>query len=101
MSDLIANTESRVVDPSGKECLHTIGISKPLQQKTGEYECCVILPDSLEPRIILGEDSLQALSLAMRFAADRIDDMISKGWKFYYSDSEDRFPFETYFGRKN
>lgn len=52
-----------------------------------------------------GEDSLQSLSLAMRYAADRIDDMISKGWKFYFGDSEDRLPFEAYFvpvaGTKN
>ena len=97
MIDFIAHTQSRVVKPSGEEGPYTIGVSRPIQQQTGEYGCQVCLPDSIEPRTIYGEDSLQSLSLAMRFAADRIDDMIGKGWKFYFYDSEERFPFETYF----
>jgi hypothetical protein len=97
MIDFIAHTQSRVVKPSGEEGLYQIGVSTPVQQKTGEYGCQVCLPDAIEPRTIYGEDSLQALSLAMRFMADRIDDMIAKSWKFYFGDSDDRFPFEAYF----
>ena len=97
MIDLIAHTQSRTVKPSGEEELVTIGVSLPTQQPTGEFGCGVVLPDSPEPRIIYGADSLQALSLALRFIAERIDDMISKGWKFHYGDSSDRFPFEAYF----
>ena len=97
VSDFIAQTESRVVKPSGEECVYTIGVSLPVQQKTGEYSCCVSLPDSTEPQMLYGVDSLQSLSLAMRFAADRIDELVSKGWKFYFGDLPDRIPFEAYF----
>ncbi len=97
MIELIAQTQSRVVKPSGEAGLYTIGVSLPVQRKTGEYVCYVTVPDLSEPRGIFGYDSLQALSLAMRFARNRIDDMISQGWKFYCTDSDDRFPFESYF----
>jgi hypothetical protein len=97
MPELIAQTRSRVVNPSGEEGVYTIGISSPIKQKTGEYGCDVVLPDSADSRTIYGEDSLQSLSLAMRFSADRINDMIAKGWRFYYPSSNDEIPFEAYF----
>lgn len=97
MDDLVAQARTRVVKPSGEQLMCTIGVSIPLQQKTGEYGCRLDLPDAEEPRTIYGVDSLQSLSLAMRFAADRVDDLISQGWHFYFEDSDDRFPFEAYF----
>ena len=97
MIDIIASTEARVVDPSGKEGIYTISLSKPSQQETGEYGCMLKLPDQNDPITIYGEDSLQALSLAMRFASDRIEDMISRGWKYYYGDSNEPFPIGAYF----
>lgn len=97
MIDFIANTQSRVITPSGVTEIATIGISSPVQQPTGEYGCRVCLPDSSLPRTIYGEDSLQSILLALRFMAGRIDNMIAEDWQFYVVDSHDRFPFEAYF----
>lgn len=97
MDNFIAQTQTRVVQPSGEEVFCTIGLFAPVQQPTGEFGCGVSLPDSPKIRMIYGEDSLQSITLALRYLADRIDALISRGWEFYLGNSGDRFPFETYF----
>ena len=52
------------------------------------------LPDRDEPFEIYGVDSLQCLSLGMRFASRRIDDLISKGWSFYGRDGDEEYEME-------
>ena len=97
MNDLIAQSVVRSVSPIGDQFVSTFGVGAPVKQPTGEYGCEVILPADSEPKIIFGEDSLQALSLAMHFSAVRIHDLILKGWKFFFPESDEEFPFEAYF----
>lgn len=97
MNDYIAKVNTRYVDAKGEQGDFTISIGRPSQQKTGEYACPVYLPDLQQPTIIYGEDSLQALSLAMQFAAQHINDLLANGWQFFYPDSDFRIPFEVYF----
>lgn len=54
----------------------------------------VSLPDRDEPFEIYGVDSLQCLSLGMRFAYSRIDDLISKGWNFFGRDGDDEYEMQ-------
>lgn len=54
----------------------------------------VSLPDRDEPFEIYGVDSLQCLSLGMRFASSRIDDLISKGWTFFRRDGDDEYEMQ-------
>ena len=97
MDNLIAKSVVRSVSPIGDQVISTFGVGTPVKQPTVEYGCAVLLPADSQPKMIFGEDSLQALSLAMRFSADRIHDLILKGWKFFYPESDERFPFEAYF----
>ena len=96
MDDLIAKTTTRAISPFGEEFLGTIGVGAPVQQKTGEYGCVVVLPPDYDSKMIFGADSLQSLLLALRFVAVRIDDLTTKGWKFLYPDSDDTIPFGAY-----
>lgn len=97
MNDIIAKTTVRAVSPIGEEFAGVIGVGAPVLQKTGEYGCAVVLPPDSDSKMIFGEDSLQSLSLALRFTADRINDSLAKGWKFLYPDSNDAIPFGAYF----
>jgi hypothetical protein len=55
-----------------------VKIGAPVEQKFGEHGCDVELGagDRREKTRIFGEGSLQALLLALRFAADRIEDLV-------------------------
>lgn len=97
MSNLIAQVSVKCVSPSGEEFAGVIGVGAPVQQKTGEYGCAIVLPPDYDSKMIFGEDSLQSLSLALRFAADQINSHLAKGWKFLYPDSDDVIPFGAYF----
>lgn len=99
MSNLIASCHCLVTQPNGESRDSTIGVSQPTKITTGEYGCDVFLPDQEQPRTIYGEDSLQSLSLALKFMGDRIQDLFAKKWRFQYkagSDAEN-IPFEAYF----
>ena len=99
MSNMIASCCCLVVKPDGDASQFTLGVSQPVQQPTGEYGCDTFLPDTDQPRTIYGEDSLQSLLLALKFMADRINDLLSRQWKFEYEESGQttRVPFEAYF----
>lgn len=99
MSHMIASCSCLVEKPDGDTLKYTLGVSQPIQQPTGEYGCDTFLPDAEQPRTIYGEDSLQSLLLALKFMADRINDLLSAHWKFEYEESGQtmRVPFEAYF----
>jgi hypothetical protein len=52
------------------------------------------VPNRDEPFEIYGVDSLQCLSLGMRFASSRINDLISKGWTFFGRDGDEEYEME-------
>ena len=99
MNNLVASCSCQVVKPDGTTFDFKLGVSSPIQQPTGEYGCDTFLPDNDQPRMIYGEDSLQSLLLALKFIADRINDLLSRKWKFEYHESGQvaRVPFEAYF----
>ena len=96
MNDCFAHVIVKSVSPDGVQKISSVGIGVPVEESTGDYGCTVWLPDS-DSKTIFGVDSLQALSLAMQFSGHRIHDLISKGWKFFYPESDDEVPFEIYF----
>jgi hypothetical protein len=54
----------------------------------------VSLPDREEPYEIYGVDSLQCLSLGMRFASARLADLLSKGWVFKGRDGDEEYEID-------
>jgi len=99
MNTLIAKCDCLITKLTGESINFSLGVSQPVQQKTGEYGCNTFLPDAELPRMIFGEGLLQSLFLALKIMADRINDLLSKQWKFEYSQEDERcrIPFEVYF----
>jgi len=94
MKTLLASIPCRFTSPSGTSRDIVVGISAPHPHDRYEFGCFVTVPDRDEPFEIFGVDSLQALSLAMRFASSRIDDLISKGCHFYSSDNDEEYEID-------
>lgn len=84
----IASISCRCVEPSGVSREVMIGVSSPQPHEGVCFSCSVNLPDRDAPYEIYGGDSLQALSLAMRFASLTINHLLSQGWVFYQRDDE-------------
>jgi hypothetical protein len=94
MNPPIASVTCRCSLPSGASKEVVIGVSSPQPHHRFDSSCFVSLPDRDEPFEIYGVDSLQCLSLGMRFASSRIDDLISKGWSFYGHDGDEEYEME-------
>lgn len=94
MNQPIASVTYRCSLPSGASKEVVIGVSSPQPHHRFDFSCFVSLPDRDEPFEIYGVDSLQCLSLGMRFASSRIDDLISKGWSFYGRDGDEEYEME-------
>jgi hypothetical protein len=94
MNSFFANLTCRCVTPSGSSKEVNIGVSIPRPHDRFDFTCFVTLPDREEPFEIYGVDPLQSLSLAMRFAAARLDDLISRGWTFYSCGSDEEYEIE-------
>lgn len=94
MNSPIASVTCRCSLPSGASKEVVIGVSSPQPHSRFDFSCLVSLPDRDEPFEIYGVDSLQCLSLGMRFASSRIDDLISKGWSFFGRDGDEEYEME-------
>ena len=94
MNPPIASVACRCSLPSGASKEVLIGVSCPQPHRRFDFSCFVSLPDRDEPFEIYGVDSLQCLSLGMRFASRRIDDLISKGWSFHGRDGDEEYEME-------
>lgn len=97
----IALIEVDAVAPDGRVARCKVAIHTPERQPTGEYGCSVIIPNHDKPRTIYGEDSLQSLTLAIRFLSQQLRTQYEIGWRFHDSDctemSGDGIPFDVYF----
>jgi hypothetical protein len=93
------------VHPNGSRREGRIAFGMPYQAEGGETRCPVAL-DGMDSRgpDIAGESSLQALLLAIRFAAQRISDFRERGGRIVYPATVDDpepdadFAIEAYFG---
>jgi hypothetical protein len=94
MDSPFASLTCRCVSPAGSSKEVDIGVSLPLPHDKYDSSCLVWLPDQEEPTEIFGVDSLQSLSLAMRFAATRLDHFISQGWIFYSRDGDEEYEID-------
>ena len=96
MQDPIAKIQIRAVSPTKQASKVTLGVTSPKISPNGPYEVSVFLPNDQTPRPIYGEDSLQALCLALRFLSSRVSDLKNSGWKFEYLDGSGEIPFDAY-----
>ncbi|HEY3814159.1 MAG TPA: hypothetical protein VGL66_13120 [Caulobacteraceae bacterium] len=96
---VVASISIDAVSPEGETFVVELAVGMPYQCETGEWACPVAL-GGLYDRLsdIRGEDSFQALCLAIRLAQDLLQDFCEKGGKLLMG-TED-FPLEAYAFRR-
>jgi hypothetical protein len=102
----IAEQRLVFVHPDGTRREGRIAFGTPYRAAGGEMRCPVLL-DGLDPPgpDIAGESSLQALLLAVRFAASRLSSFRERGGRFLYvtsgedaGDPAEEFDLAPFFG---
>lgn len=68
----VASIDVDAIAPGGRVVRCEITIHAPEWQPAGEYGCAVVTPNDDKFRIIYGDDSLQALTLAIRFLSRQL-----------------------------
>jgi hypothetical protein len=98
MADAIAELEVVLVHPDGTRKPGSIRIGVPVRVSDSEAHCKVELPGLYEDtRPIIGTDTLQALLLAVRFAAQSLALFIDDGGRVLAPDGSP-MPLHAYFG---
>ncbi len=106
LSDPIASAVLVLVRPNGERVAVTVKVGRPYV--VGELEArCPVAIEGLEPQYsdISGNDTLQALSLAMRFLRLRLDDQLAKGSRLIHlgddgDDDDDDVDIGALFGER-
>jgi len=101
----IASLDLLAVDASGLRTAVALRVGVPEPAATGEWQCMLRvdgLYDGLMPAA--GEDSLQALCLALGLVASLLRDFLAGGGRLYFvqegaePSEESAWPIEAYFG---
>ena len=102
MKNVIAKLELLGVRSSGERVPVTVEIGRPYDIRDGKGADCAGCPvaihglhDNLHD--IHGEDTLQALTLAVAFVHRLLSDFTAKGGRLLFKDSDEDFHFEAYF----
>ncbi|MBN1901608.1 hypothetical protein JW926_09830 [Candidatus Sumerlaeota bacterium] len=102
MEEIIVKLDLVFKKPSGEKFPVTIKIGKPYEindNENGNYAACPLSTQGFFGRHpdIRGEDTFQALLLALDFVQRLIADFLKKGGKIYYADEESEFDPDIYF----
>jgi hypothetical protein len=62
----------------------TISVGAPRPIRAGGVGCMVKFTGIVKPHNAIGEDSMQALALAMTYVQLRVRVLLDDGWKFYF-----------------
>jgi hypothetical protein len=85
--DLIASTTVFAEGPQTGRRTVVLAITAP-EASDGAWWCSVALDGLESASRIAGEDSLQALGLAVAYLRHRISHYMANGWRFFSSQSE-------------
>jgi hypothetical protein len=104
----IAKLELVGIQRTGRRRTITISIGIPYAIRDGRGANCGACPVSirglgrhsrLNARRILGEDTFQALSIALAFVRRRLLDFVESGNRVLFADGRHELPIEAYFPR--
>jgi|SRR6185369_6979030 len=99
MATAVASVSIDAVSPEGEAFVIELEVGTPYKCETGEWACPIALGGLYDHLGDMhGEDSYQALCLAMRLAQDLLQDFRDKGGKLLMG-TED-FPLEAYAFRR-
>jgi hypothetical protein len=101
----IASLDLLAIHASGVRTPVAFRIGAPERAPTGEWQCAISL-DGVHDRLapIRGEDSVQALCLALGLAANLLRDFVARGGRLLdaaesaHPEDEADWPLEAYFG---
>jgi len=77
----------------GRRVPVVVQVGAPKRDPLGSMSCKVHLRGIRPPRVIHGEDALQALALAFTFLRMTVLELYADGWLFYFG-ARDREPFD-------
>jgi hypothetical protein len=63
----------------------TVSLDAPRKLRGGGVGCLVKFTGVARPHNVIGEDSMQALALAMTYVQLRVRVVLDAGWRFYFS----------------
>ncbi len=96
---VIAKTQLEYTEPgSNSRSAGEVVVETPYKCETGEWACPVTLLIDNNRWECRGDDSLQALNLALFFARQRLEDFVRKGYALYYPGDPDLFCLDSCFG---
>ena len=85
--------------PDGTRSPVCAQIWRPRHDERSSWACPVLVSTINEtPRNIYGEDSMQALCLAVRFVHLMLQSVVERGSRLLNSEDDEDFPLQTYFG---
>jgi uncharacterized protein YndB with AHSA1/START domain len=94
----IAERDVVFVAPDGTRTRGRIAVGRPRQISEGEARCPIALDGLERLRPISGNDSLQALLLAIRFLGMRLHDHLARGHRVVEPDDDEDVGLDNYFG---
>jgi len=98
--DAIASTNLTCIRQTGEQLEVLVEIGQPYRAETGEWACELLL-GKLCPNLphIVGEDSLQALCLAVSLARHLLTYFVEDGGRILIAGTDSEFPMDAYFSR--
>jgi hypothetical protein len=85
----------------GRRIPITVEVGLPRRNSDAGEWCCPIQLAGIDDRVrpSYGEDSLQALCIALRHIRSQLETVIELGGRLIYAEDGEEFPLEAYFGR--
>ena len=97
MPAIIATSEHLCQTGSGKRFTLSIALRAPVRQEGGPWACAVILDGLTDrERNIYGEDSLQALGLALALVREELQSFAQSGGRFLDPESGEAWAIDEY-----
>jgi hypothetical protein len=97
--DTIASLDLVEVSSSGKREPMRVEIGRPRYDERGSWACPIFVPAiDTKVREIHGEDSMQALCLALRFVHSMLQIVVKRGGRLLDPQEGTDFPLDAYFG---
>jgi hypothetical protein len=100
MVNEVASAEIVCVAADGREFNATIAVARPYRAPTGEWRCPVVT-SGLQERLpdMAGEDSLQALCMALSTVRILLEHLVEQGGQLLYRGARSQFEIAATFGR--
>jgi hypothetical protein len=100
MADEIASADIRCIASDGRAFDARVVVARPYRAPSGEWRCPVVMA-GLQERLpdMAGEDSLQALCMALSTVRMLLEHFAAQGGRMFHRGSQSPFDIAATFGR--